>query len=110
MEEQKDKMVCKCGWCGMCNGTWSHGHMILRILLAVVIAVVILAVGIKIGELRTQLYDAGYGGNFGPTHMMRGCGFGNYYYGNYGAVPMMQPYGVSMPTTGGAAPAPATAK
>lgn len=99
MEEQKDKKTCGCPCCcgsGMGNGAWHghwHGHIILRILLAILIIGVAFWVGMRLGELRAEVYNAGY---YGGRGMMRSYG----YHGGY--APMMQNYSAPTPSAGSA--------
>ena len=100
MADQKDKMTCNCpccaGW-GTKNGEWHghwHGHVVLRLLLGILIVGAAFWVGLTLGELRAEMYNAGYGGGHA---MMRG------YYGGY--APMMQNYAAPTPA---AQSAPAT--
>ncbi len=102
-EQQKDNKMGNghawCSWCGHGDGQGGHGHrhgghFIFRIVLAIIIVVIAFSVGIKLGEIKAELYYAGYG--YSPMHSMMG-GYGNGY-GGYGAYPMMQYYyGTSTP-------------
>jgi hypothetical protein len=98
MEEQKDrKGACECPWCsgtihGHGCGHW-HGFIILRVLLAIIVVVAAFWMGVKLGQLQSAYYNAGYNGGYGSHRMMRGY-------------PMMGAYGTTgvVPQTTQAAP------
>lgn len=97
MDENSKKEYPWCPWWHGPHGHWHPGIILLRILIGIIVVVGAFAVGFKLGELKSDMYYAGYSGyNYAPMqYMMNGWnenGYApGYNYGPYGA-PMMRYY------------------
>jgi hypothetical protein len=63
MEEQKDNKdskMCNCGWCTHAHGGWHGHHIVFRLLVVLIAIMVAFWLGLKLGELRTASFNAGY--------------------------------------------------